>query len=241
MLKLVVSRNLIHGVKFSQNLIISHLLFADDSLVFTYTSLNDCLYLKRILYSTAFGQIFNFDKSSMFFSPNVSQSVTNTIKSIINLTVIFMHKRYLGLPSMVGRNKKSYFNKLKTKTENKLKGQKARLFLCGGKEIMIKGVAQAILTYTMSVFKISSGFCEEIHKSLTAHWWQTSTRSKSIHQVNWLKLCQPKTKEGLGFEISAFLIKHCYSNKVRESYFTQTHQQQELYKQDIFLKKNSLR
>lgn len=61
---------LIHGLKFSRNLSITHLLFADDSLVFTRATKEDCMNMKQLFdcYAAASVQIFNFEKSSMFFN-----------------------------------------------------------------------------------------------------------------------------------------------------------------------------
>ena len=63
------SIHLIHGLKFSRDLSISHLLFADDSLIFTKATTEDWTNLKAIFYcyATASRQIFNYEKSSMFF------------------------------------------------------------------------------------------------------------------------------------------------------------------------------
>ena len=46
---------MIHGLKFDKQVTVSHLLFADDSLVFTKTSIEDCRNLKAIFdsYATA--------------------------------------------------------------------------------------------------------------------------------------------------------------------------------------------
>lgn len=35
------------------------------------------------------------------------------IKAIFNLNVVSRHEKYLGLPSVVGRNKRSFFNNFK--------------------------------------------------------------------------------------------------------------------------------
>lgn len=69
----VEQQKLIHGLLFEKDLKISHLLFADDSLVFNRASMADCQNLKTILdcYSATSGQIFNFEKSSLFLSGNV--------------------------------------------------------------------------------------------------------------------------------------------------------------------------
>lgn len=65
---------LINGLKFSRALSISPLLFADDSLIFSRASTADCKNLKRIFdtYAAASRQIFNYEKSSMFFSSSTN-------------------------------------------------------------------------------------------------------------------------------------------------------------------------
>ena len=98
------SQRLIHGLKFGNNITISHLLFADDSLIFARASKEDCVHLKGIFYcyATASGQIFNFDKSSMFFGHNVKDDQISTIKNLFKLKVVSKHEKYLGLPYMIG-------------------------------------------------------------------------------------------------------------------------------------------
>ena len=159
----------IRGLFFSKNLSITHLLFADDSLVFIKATRQDCYVLKEIFdcYARAFGQIFNFDKSSLFFSPNTKQQVTSNIKSIFNLKEVSMHEKYLGLPPMVGRNKKCYFNEVKLKVMKNIKRWHSSLFFIGVKEVLIKAVAQAIPTYAMSIFKVPLGLCDDLQKLLT--------------------------------------------------------------------------
>lgn len=193
--------NLIHGLKFSGALSISHLLFADDSLVFLRASSADCKNLKKAfdVYTAASGQIFNFEKSSIFFSSNTNQRQIEEIKSIFNLNVVSRNEKYLGLPSMVGRKKISFFNDIKLRVLSKLTSWQSKFFSCRGKELLIKAVAQAVPTYAMSVFKIPQSICEDIQKAIAKFWWGSSKDHKSIHWVRWERLCHAKTKGGLGF------------------------------------------
>ena len=48
-----------------------------------------------------------------------------------------------------------------------------------GKEILIKAVAQAIPTYTMSVFKLPDTLCDKMTCMVHSFWWgQQNERNK---------------------------------------------------------------
>lgn len=76
--------------------------------------------------------------------------------------MIKQYENYLGLPSLVGRRKQNTFNDIKEKLGKKLARWKEKLLSKVGKEILIKAVAQAIPTYTMSCFKIPNSLCEKL-------------------------------------------------------------------------------
>ena len=107
---------------FSSNISVSYLLFADDSLVFSRANSTECRNLKNIFYcyAAASGQVFNYDKSLMFFSTNTNQGQTEEVKSIFELNVVSKHEKYIGLPAMVGRKKTCFFNDVKLRVWSKL-------------------------------------------------------------------------------------------------------------------------
>ena len=61
----------------------------------------------------------------------------------------------------MGKNKRSTFNDIKEKLGRKLSGWKEKMLSNVGKEILIKVVALAIPTYTMSCFKLLNALCDE--------------------------------------------------------------------------------
>ena len=143
---------------------LSHLFSVDDSLIFYKATLANCESLQRILeiYERASGQQLNRAKTSLFFSSNTSHEVQEEIKQWFGAQVIKQHEKYLGLPSLVGRNKRSTFNAIKDKVAKKLEGWKEKILSKAGKEILIKAVAQSIPTYTMSCFKLKDALCEDL-------------------------------------------------------------------------------
>ncbi|XP_024042526.1 uncharacterized protein LOC112099318 [Citrus clementina] len=141
----------------------------------------------------------------MVFSGKLPQGQIATIKDIFQLNVVSRHEKYLGLPSMVGRKKTSFFNDIKLKVLSKISSWQHKLFSSGGKEILIKAVAQAVPSYAMSVFKIPLAVCNDIQRAIARFWWGSTKDKKGIHWVKWEKIAQAKIRGGIGFkDISSF-------------------------------------
>ena len=68
--------------------------------------MEDCFNLEKILetYEQASGQQLNRDKTLIFFSRNTSPDIQHEIKTLFGTKVIQQHEKYLGLPSLVGKN-----------------------------------------------------------------------------------------------------------------------------------------
>ena len=86
---------------------ITHLFFVDDNLLFCKANAQECNELMRILsdYEAALGQKIDHNKSSVFFSPNTSSATKDEILNILGPMQDSRHKKYLGLPSLIGKSK----------------------------------------------------------------------------------------------------------------------------------------
>ena len=135
--------------------------------------MEECESLQRIIgiYEKASGQLLNRAKTSLFFSKNTPTDIKEEFKRRFDAQVIRQHEKYLGLPSLVGHSKRNTFMELKEKLARKLAGWKERLLSRAGKEILIKAVAQAVPTYTMSCFKLPDSICEELTSMVRNFWW----------------------------------------------------------------------
>ena len=150
-----------------------HLFFANDSLLFCQATIEECEELLRLLqvYELSTGQQLNREKTALFFSRNTPSDTQNRIKEMFGAEVIKQHEKYLGLPSLVGRSKRNTFQQLKERLANKLSGWKEKLLSGASKEVLIKAVAQAISTYTMSYFLLPASLCDEMTSIVRNFWW----------------------------------------------------------------------
>jgi len=58
-----------------------------------------------MMYEKATGQQVNMQKTSLFFSSNTPKEIQEYVKHSFGADIIHQHEKYLGLPSLVGRNK----------------------------------------------------------------------------------------------------------------------------------------
>lgn len=195
-------RGAISGMKVSQTSPrISHLLFADDSLIFYKADELNCSNLRNILktYEEASGESINYSKSAVVFSPNINQYRRTFLSSIIGIENRDSLGTYLGLPSSFSRNKSRDFQGIVDKVWKLVQGWKKAFFSVAGKEVLIKSIGQALPTYAMSLFQIPKKLCEEISRGFTRFWWGSSKDNKKIHWKSWSHLCLPKELGGLNF------------------------------------------
>ncbi|KAF7123782.1 hypothetical protein RHSIM_Rhsim12G0128200 [Rhododendron simsii] len=93
LLQTVVSDGALHGVKIGQHCpAISHLFFADDSVLFWEATASGCHAIDEVLrkYEAASGQMVNRDKSSLFFSPNTPNNVKEGKEVLIKSVLLAM-------------------------------------------------------------------------------------------------------------------------------------------------------
>ena len=103
---------------------LTHLFFADDSLLFCRVLIQECMHIQDLLstYEEASGQKLNKDKTTLFFSKNTDRETQDSIIDLLGVPEIKQYEKYLGLPSFVGRNKKASLAFIKDRVWKKLQG-----------------------------------------------------------------------------------------------------------------------
>ena len=192
----------IHGVKVCKRAPqVSHLFFADDSVLFVRATTSECERVIDIIrrYEEASGQRINSEKSEVVFSRNEGADLRQNLLTLLQMKEVDYHAKYLGLPTILSRSKKAVFAGIKERVWKKLRGYKEKLLSSPGKEIILKAVAQAIPSYAMSIFKLPETLLDELHAILAKFWWGSSDQKRKIHWKKWEDLCRPKMMGGMGF------------------------------------------
>ncbi|XP_021771809.1 uncharacterized protein LOC110735946 [Chenopodium quinoa] len=187
--KLLLRRRLV-GQEFAIRLLERLIYFLRMIVLFAKATQQECSKIAEIIsvYERASGQKVNLGKTKVAFSKCVPIDRRNAIVETLGIREVEKHEKYFGLPTIIGKSKKTIFAVLKERIWKKLNGWKEWFMSRPGKEILIKAVAQAIPTYMMSIFKIPESLIDEIHSLLCRFWWGLRE-----------KLCTPKSKGGMGF------------------------------------------
>ncbi|XP_027096149.2 uncharacterized protein [Coffea arabica] len=181
----------------------------DDSLIFCKASAEEAGQLRRILYlyKQASGQLINVEKSSLFFSRNVSNRQREWVMRELQGIKEVLQSKYLGLPLVIRRFKRQVFDFIRQKTIARLKGWKQKLLSQAGKEVLLKSVIMALPTYVMSCCLLPKALCKEICSKMAKYWWGQKENEHKVHWLSWGKMTEVKAEEGLDFrELHEFIL-----------------------------------
>jgi hypothetical protein len=151
------------------------------------------------IYCKASRQQINVDKSSIHFAKGCRQSLRVEIMDILDVHNESLNQKYLGMPTDVGIATIGAFKYLKDRVWSKVQGWMEQCLSAGGKEVLIKSVARAISTFSMSCFRLQRGLCQHIDGLLRNFWWRCENGERKTCWVAWDNIVQPKYMGGLGF------------------------------------------
>ncbi|XP_048503106.1 uncharacterized protein LOC104896166 [Beta vulgaris subsp. vulgaris] len=189
------------GIKLSRTgPAVSHLFFADDSLIFFKASPEACEGVKNILakFSRISGEVINYHKSLIMFSPNTPLDLRNQMRSIVNTPSADSIGKYLGCNIEVNGRNTRQFHPLIEKVEQRLSSWHHLSLSIAGRVMLINSVLSMLSLHILSVFLIPKTTAGKLNSIFARFLWAGSRASKPIYWINKSTLELPKGGGGLG-------------------------------------------
>ncbi|KAL8124435.1 hypothetical protein AgCh_012179 [Apium graveolens] len=174
---------------------VSHILFADDSLIFLHAN----------------------ELVAVIFSPNTSNDLKGKILEVLKIPESSEKGKYLGVPAVLVKNKLEMFNYIKERALKKMQGWKQKLISQAGREILIKHVVQAIPSYSMSCFLLPQKLINKIMMAVRNFWWGGDPSSRNNFVFNNDPICPHSVLRASSFAQSEFLSLLQSSSQVSHS------------------------
>jgi hypothetical protein len=196
---------------------ISHLMFADDCLLFFRASQEQAVAIKDVIsaFEKGSGQLLSTGKCSLLFSDNCPDTIQQQVRQTLEVSRENFEDKYLGYPTPEGRMKKGKFQPSKDRLSKKLNNWAEKLMSMGAKDELITSVAQAIPNHVMSIFKLPTGFHDDYMKLVRNFWWGEDEKRRKVHWASWDILTCPKNLGGVGLKDTklmnqALLARQCW-------------------------------
>jgi len=165
MMKSMVENNLFigYGVGSANLYVVSHLPFADDTLLVGVKSWTNVRALQAVLtlFAAMLGLKVNFHKS-LLVGINIAGSWLNEATSILNCKVGKALFLYLGLPIGGDPRRLAFWEPVLNTLKSRLRCWQSRFLSFGGRLVLLKSVLSSLAVYALSFFKAPLGIISSI-------------------------------------------------------------------------------
>ncbi|RVW23312.1 LINE-1 reverse transcriptase-like [Vitis vinifera] len=184
---------------------ISHLFFADDTIVFCEASKEQVSHLSWILFwfEAASGLRINLAKSEIIPIGEVEDSLE--LAAELGCRVGSLPSHYLGLPLGVPNRATSMWDGVEERIRRRLALWKRQYISKGGRITLIKSTLASLPTYQMSIFRMPKSVAKRVEKTQRDFLWGGGNLEGKVHLVKWDAVCTEKHKGGLGLRRIATL------------------------------------
>ncbi|RVW26068.1 LINE-1 retrotransposable element ORF2 protein [Vitis vinifera] len=184
---------------------ISHLFFADDTIVFCEASKEQVSHLSWILFwfEAASGLRINLAKSEIIPVGEVEDTLE--LAAELGCRVGSLPSHYLGLPLGVPNRATSMWDGVEERIRRRLALWKRQYISKGGRITLIKSTLASLPIYQMSIFRMPKSVAKRVEKTQRDFLWGGGNLEGKVHLVKWDAVCTEKHKGGLGLRRIATL------------------------------------
>ncbi|RVX16265.1 putative ribonuclease H protein [Vitis vinifera] len=182
----------------SEGMHISHLLFADDMLVFCEESSDEMTYLSWLLmwFEACLGLRINLEKSEMIPVGRVLNIEGLALE--LGCKVGGIPSSYLGMPLGAAFNSLAVWDGVEERFRRRLAMWKRQYISKGGRLTLIRSTMSSMPIYLMSLFHLPRKVRLRLEKIQRDFLWGGGTLAHKPHLVRWNLVCLEKRKGGLG-------------------------------------------
>ena len=219
LLNRAVSGNYLYGCKIGdregEGSVISHLLYADDTLLFCDANKDQLKYLSWVLmwFEVLSGLRINLKKSEII--PIGPVDNVQELADEIGCGIGSLPSYYLGLPLGAKHKALGVWDTVEDKFRKRLSSWKSQYISKGGRLTLIQSTLSSLPIYCLSLFRMPVSIATRLEKIQREFLWSGDSLARKTHLVNWKTVCTAKKKGGLGlrrFSIlnKALLCKWCW-------------------------------
>ncbi|GKC44506.1 putative RNA-directed DNA polymerase [Tanacetum coccineum] len=194
-----VSRGIFKGVKIGHDDIpVSHLQYADDTLVFGEWSLPNAKNLMRIFkcVQNVSGLKINHLKTKIY-GVGVRNDEIERLANRIGVSPGFLPFTYLGLPVGVNMKKIVCWNGIVEKVKKNLAGWKSKMISYGGRLTLVKSVLGSLPLYYFSLFRAPVHVIKKLESVRQNFFWGGNDEKKKLAWVKWDRVISKSSLGGL--------------------------------------------
>ena len=177
---------------------LTHLQFADDTLLFCEPNELYLQNIKRVLLSfqTFSSLAVNYSKSGLLVLGK-NEEWANRVASHLECQLVKLPVTYLGVPLAANMRRRSSWQCVIDKIQNRLNTWKGTCISRAGRVVLIKAVLRSLRLYYSSLFKIPKKVAQEINSIQRRFLWSGKKQSRYNALVKWELIQKPKDKGGL--------------------------------------------
>ncbi|RVX06988.1 LINE-1 retrotransposable element ORF2 protein [Vitis vinifera] len=203
---------------------VSHLLFADDTIIFCEARQDHITYLSWILvwFEAASGLRINLAKSEVIPVGEVEDIEMLAVE--LGCKVGTLPSVYLGLPLGAKHKAMAMWDGVEARMRRRLALWKRQYLSKGGRITLIKSTLASMPIYQLSLFRMPKLVVKRLEKLQRDFLWGGGSMERKIHLINWAVVCTQKESGGLGIRKidllnKALLGKWIWQFAIEEDFF----------------------